>query len=405
MSIKNAEIIVDIVKSGIKDKSEKLGVELEYTLTYEDKSQVKYDDEFGQKWLMNALRDEYEDDILDEEGHLIGVAGKRDTLTLEPAGQFELSAGPFVDVEDAYACFEHLINRINALVNPHGIVLNALGYHPKCKAEDLKIIPKVRYHLMNEYFQKFSPLGIRMMRGTGSTQVSIDYHSVDDCLNKFRIAFCCSPIFALLCDNTAIFEGKPRTHSLMRTEVWEDCDKSRCGIVPGALSSDFTLEDYAEYVLNTPQMFETIQGKQVVSGRKLKEIYEDKTMTEAQAVAGMSQLFNDVRLKNFIEIRPADALPLPYAMAYVALIKGLFYGKDSLNKLQEIFVDVVKDEQYESAKQELMKSGYDAEIYGKSAQFYADKLIETAKEGLTDKDVKYLAPFEKLVAEKRTLAD
>lgn len=405
MLSQNAEIIVDIVKSGIKDKSEKLGVELEYTLTYEDNSQVKYDDEFGQKWLMNALRDEYEDDILDEEDHLIGVAGRRDTLTLEPAGQFELSAGPFVDVADAYACFEHLINRINELVNPHGIVLNALGYHPKCMAEDLKIIPKVRYQLMNEYFMKFSPLGIRMMRATGSTQVSIDYHSVDDCLNKLRLAFCCSPIFALLCDNTAIFEGKPHTHRLMRTEVWEDCDKSRCGIVPSVLSSDFTIEDYAEYVLNAPQMFETVQGKQIVSGRKLKEIYADKTMTEAEAVAGMSQLFNDVRLKNFIEIRPADALPLPYAMAYVALIKGLFYGKDSLNKLQEIFVDVNKDEQYESAKQELMKSGYDAEIYGNSAKYFADKLIEIANSGLTGEDVKYLAPFEELVTGRKTLAD
>lgn len=405
MLSQNAEIIVDIVKSGIKDKSEKLGVELEYTLTYENNSQVKYEDEFGQKWLMNALRDEYEDDILDEEDHLIGVAGKRDTLTLEPAGQFELSAGPFVDVADAYACFEHLINRINELVNPHGIVLNALGYHPKCMAEDLKIIPKVRYQLMNEYFMKFSPLGIRMMRATGSTQVSIDYHSVDDCLNKLRLAFCCSPIFALLCDNTAIFEGRPRTHRLMRTEVWEDCDKSRCGIVPGVLSSDFTIEDYAEYVLNAPQMFETVQGKQVVSGRKLKEIYADKTMTEAEAVAGMSQLFNDVRLKNFIEIRPADALPLPYAMAYVALIKGLFYGKDSLNKLQELFIDVDKDEQYESAKQELMKSGYDAEIFGNSAKYFADKLIEITKAGLIGEDVKYLSPFEKLVADRKTLAD
>lgn len=401
----NAEIIVDIVKSGIKNTSEKLGVELEYTLTYEDNSQVKYDDEFGQKWLMNALRDEYKNDILDEEGHLIGVAGKRDTLTLEPAGQFELSAGPFVDIADAYACFEHLIYRINALVNPHGIVLNALGYHPKCKAEDLKIIPKVRYHLMNEYFQRFSPLGIRMMRGTGSTQVSIDYHSVDDCLNKFRLAFCCSPIFALMCDNTAIFEGKPRTHKLMRTEAWEDCDKSRCGIVPGVLSADFTLEDYAEYVLNAPQMFETVDGVQKVSGRRLKDIFAEKTMSDAEAVAGMSQLFNDVRLKNFIEIRPADALPLRYAIAYVAFIKGLFYGKDSLSKLQEIFINVNKDEQYESAKQELMKFGYDAEIYGKSAKFYADKLIEIAKAGLCASDVEYLAPLEKLVAERKTLAD
>lgn len=405
MTNNNAQQIIDVVLSGIKETSEKLGVELEYTLTYENLDQVKYDDEFGQKWLMNALRDEYEDDILDEEGHLIGVAGKRDTLTLEPAGQFELSAGPFVNVREAESCFKHLIERINTLVNPHGIVLNALGYHPKVKAEDLVIIPKVRYQLMNEYFHKFSPLGIRMMRGTGSTQVSIDYHSVDDCLTKLRLAFACSPIFALICDNTRIFEGKPRTHRLMRTEVWQDCDKSRCGIVPGVLSRNFTLENYANYVLQAPQMFETINGKQVVSGRRLDEIFADKQMTTDEAVAGMSQLFNDVRLKNFIEIRPADALPLPYAMAYVALIKGVFYGKDSLSKMQELFKDVSADSQYEEAKANLMEHGYEAEVYGKPASYFADELMQIAKTGLSPEDAKYLNPLAELVANRKTLAD
>ena len=34
--------------------------------------------------------------------------------------------------------------------------------------------------------------------------------------------------------------------------------------------------------------------------------------------------FPDVRLKKYIEIRPADSMPIKYVLAYATLIKGIF---------------------------------------------------------------------------------
>lgn len=68
-----------------------------------------------------------------------------------------------------------------------------------------------------------------------------------------RIAYALTPILSLICDNSPVFEGKPRPHKLMRTDIWLHTDGDRCGLVPGALSSGFTFEDYAEYVLDTPR--------------------------------------------------------------------------------------------------------------------------------------------------------
>ena len=186
--------LVKFYKSGIKEDQHALGVELEYTLVKNSGEQVKYNDEFGELWLMKQIMDEYPIEMLDEEGHLIGVRNDRDSITLEPCGQFELSAGPFNEIEEVRRTFMSFITKISKLVVPHDIFLHALGYHPSKRAEDLEIIPKVRYGLMNEYFLKYSPLGIRMMRATGSTQVSIDYDSEQDCLRKLRLAFLCTPI-------------------------------------------------------------------------------------------------------------------------------------------------------------------------------------------------------------------
>ncbi len=47
--------------------------------------------------------------------------------------------------------------------------------------------------------------------------------------------------------------------------------------------------------------------------------------------------FPDVRLKTYLEIRPADSMPIPYVIAYAALIKGLFYNEGNLRQLEALF--------------------------------------------------------------------
>ena len=403
---KHVEQMVDFYRSGIKQKSQKLGVELEYTLVYNDDTQVKYADAFGQRWIMETLAGDYPTPLLDEAGNLIGVRNERDSITLEPAGQFELSAGPFETLDEVKQTFEEFVDNVIAITSQHGIIVKPIGYHPKLKAEELELIPKVRYALMNEYFLKNSPKGIRMMRSTGSTQVSIDYSSEADCVKKLRAAYLLSPLFALLTDNTPVFEGAPRTRHLMRTKVWEDCDSRRCGLVPGVLSDDFTFEKYAWHVLNTRAMFEMDDDNKAghLTEKTTSEVFGERDIDFNDCANASSHLFNDVRLKNFIEIRPADALPLAEAVAYVALIKGIFYCDSALDEMLD-FLGKQGENDFLAAKTALEMGGFDGEAYGKSASQVCEKMIQTAKTGLSENETDYLAPLEKIVEARQTLAD
>ncbi len=76
------------------------------------------------------------------------------------------------------------------------------------------------------------------------------------------------------------------------------------------------------------------------SERTFGEIYAERTMTRAEVEHAVSMFFNDVRLKTYIEIRPADAMPVPYVVAYAALIKGLFYHAENLDALDGLFEGV-----------------------------------------------------------------
>ena len=401
----NINAIVDFFTSGIKSSASCLGIELEHTLVRQNGSPVSYSEKHGAAWLLGQLKDDaYPQASYDADGDILGVAAQGQAVTIEPAAQVELSAGPFTDLADARACFDSFEDKLSRLLEPEGIKVLTVGYHPTARAKDLELIPKRRYKLMNAYLGSISPFGVRMMRGSASTQISIDYTSTQDCLRKLRLAFSLTPLLSLICDNSPVFEGKPRAHELVRTEIWKYCDPDRCGVIPGIMNPSFSLEDYASYILDTPAILvNNADGSAQGDARSFGEIYADKPMTRAEVEHACSMFFTDVRLKTYIEIRPADAMPVPYVIAYAALIKGLFYSEASLEKLEELLGGVT-EEDIAQAKETLMGRGYDATIYDRPVADLADKIIEISTQALDDDDARALAPLADLVAARTTLA-
>ena len=321
----NIDAIVAYFESGITPAGTagELGIELEHTLVHDDMSPVAYSGPYGVEWLLGQLEAEFPRTTRDPEGDLLGVARPGEAVTIEPAAQVELSAGPFASLEDARATFERFERTLDDVLAPHSERALTVGYHPSAKALDLELIPKRRYKFMNLYLGEKGPFGPRMMRGSASTQVSIDYWSTADCLRKLRLAFALVPLFSLVCDNAPVFEGAPRTHELVRTEIWRYCDPDRCGLVPGVMDPGFDLRRYAEYLLDTPAILIPCRKEQwCYSERTFGEIYAERTMTRAEVEHAVSMFFNDVRLKTYIEIRPADAMPVPYVVAYAVLPRG-----------------------------------------------------------------------------------
>ncbi|MFR1638872.1 MAG: glutamate-cysteine ligase family protein [Eggerthellaceae bacterium] len=137
------------------------------------------------------------------------------------------------------------------MLEPAGEKALAIGYHPSATARSLELIPKRRYQFMDLYLGERDIYGPCMMRGSASTQVSIDYTSTADCLRKLRLAFALVPVLSLICDNAPVFEGAKRERKLVRTAIWQHVDEDRCGLVPDVLDPDFDLRRYAAYILDT----------------------------------------------------------------------------------------------------------------------------------------------------------
>ena len=402
---RNVDAIAAFIESGCIAGEGALGIELEHIIVREDGSPVNYSGEDGIQSVLEVLRGDYPQATYDAEGDLLGVARPGEAVTIEPAAQVELSAGPFHELASAKTCFERFEEKLCSVLAPkHGKLAKA-GYHPTARATSLELIPKQRYEYMNRYLGAVSPFGPCMMRGSASTQVSIDYASIGDCIRKYRVASMLTPILSLICDNSPIFEGAPRTHRMVRTEIWQHCDPERCGIVPGAVEDGFSLRDYARFVYDTPAILVPDgQGGWREDSRRFSEIYATRPMDRADIEHALSMVFPDVRLKTYLEVRPADAMPVPYVVAYAALVKGIFYCEESLTRVERLIGGITTSD-VERAKNSLQELGYAGEVYGKPAAEFADEVIAAARAGLSESEQGFLEPLEKLIAARTTLAD
>ena len=404
---RNKAIIRSILESGCSSTSKRLGIELEHILVDNTGDPLSYSQPDGVRDVLEALSARYPNTTV-HDGDLLGVARPGMSVTIEPAAQLELSAGPFGSIDEANRVFNEFEADVHAALTPVDGRALTIGYDPVNRAANKELIPKARYDFMNTYLSSISPWGPRMMRGSASTQISIDYASEEDCMTKARVACVLAPLFALMCDNTPYFEGTRRPHPMMRTEIWRYCDPDRCNTVPGMLDDGFGFDAYADYILDVPAIVVLDeQGEARYDTRTFGEIYAHTPMNRQEAEHALSMVFPDVRLKTYVEIRPADAMPIPYVMAYAALVKGLFYCEDSLNALA-VSCAGIREGDVEDAKTALMKRGYRAFVYDRDAGEMCEELVELARRGLLqiaphEKD--YLKPLAELVRNRTTLAD
>lgn len=382
--------IAEYIAAGEKT-SAGIGVELEHFIVRKDGTHVSYHG--GVKNILADLSEFYtgKDYSGDE---LAALYGDDASITIEPAGQIEISIKPCAEISEILDIYNRFINRIKPILKKYDFDIVNLGYSPKSRAADMELIPKKRYEFMNRYFRTSGRYGINMMRATASMQCSIDYSDENDCRRKMQLAYALAPIFALITDNAPIFEGEKAPSRMMRTVIWNSVDNDRCGVVPNVFDDDFGYMKYAEYIYNSPAILILENGIPKYTGaKKICDIYKDKELNNEETEHLLSMFFPDIRLKQYIEIRPADCMKKEYAMGYAALIKAVFIKSD-IPRIK------LTPEDVEAAKDELIRNGYDGIIYGIPVKKIINAMFEKAFEVLGD-EAKYLEPLYNKVNERQ----
>ena len=360
-----------------KDCRSRLGVEVEHFIVDPFRqAAVPYSGDRGVRQILTRLMERYPGAMVLQDDDFFGFSVPEFTVTLEPAAQIEISIAPSESVRRIGEIYSNFYDQLDS-------VLAGL------------MIPKKRYDLMNAWFRTSGTGGMEMMRGTASLQVSIDYASEEDFRNKIRAAYFYSPVLKMLCDNSIAFQGQSLEMNLKRTDIWRRTDPARCGLQPEVFSGSCTFADYADFIGRMPPIFLKRDGQVLPTGsRTVAELYQGRQLQEDEIIHVLSMAFPDVRLKQFLELRFADSVPLPFVKAYAALVKGLLYSEAGIASAAERIRDLrISEDTIRQAEDSLMAEGWGAKVYGRPASELAEECLQLAERQLPDEEKIFLEPF------------
>lgn len=275
-----------------------------------------------------------------ESGKTIGLIKNGASITLEPGGQFELSGGNFKTVHETFRETKSHFDELNTICQAYGFFSLPMGFDPLTRREDVPWMPKERYRWMKKHMPAKGKLGLEMMTYTASVQVNLDYASEADMVKKVRVSQALQPVVTAIFANSPFSGGKPNGYLSYRAHIWDHTDPDRCGFLPFIFDKDFGFERWVDYLLDVPMYFISRNGnylpankitfREFLKGKhKLKPVMEDWDIH-------VSTVFPDIRLKQFIEIRGADAACITHIAALSALWVGLLYDDQSLNEAYEL---------------------------------------------------------------------
>lgn len=380
--------LTDFLRGGEKPPARwRVGTEHEKIgLSESDHAPIPYDGDRGIRAVLErvAERDDWEPGL--EAGNVIELRKDGASITLEPGGQLELSGAPLRTIHETCDEFQTHLALMKEVCAPLGIVWLGLGMHPLHPVSALPVMPKARYEIMRAYLPQRGSLALEMMFATATVQANFDYASENDMIAKLRTALAVQPLISAIFANSSLAEGKPNGFISRRLHTWEHTDPDRCGMLDFAFQPDFGYERYVDWALDVPMFFVVREGRYLpAEGRTFRQFLE-RGLGHYRATLGdfdrhLTTLFPDVRLKRFIEVRGADAVPPGLTCSLPALWKGLFYDAGALDAAFEM-VRGWTPAAVEAGLADVTRRGLSAELAGRSVAEWMAEVTDLAAVGL-----------------------
>ena len=367
-----------------------------------------YDEPGGIRDILLSLR-EFGWEPVEEGGKVIAMRGDDGTVSLEPAGQLELSGAPLENLHETCAETGRHLDQVKQVGERFGVGFLGLGMWPDKTREDLPIMPKGRHDIM-----------LRHMR-TCTIQVNLDYSSEADMAHKFRTSLALQPLATALFANSPFTEGKPNGYLSYRSHIWSDTDPHRTGMLPFVFEDGFGYERWVDYMLDVPMYFVFRDGKYIdAAGLSFRDFLDGKLSvlpgekpTQSDWWDHLSTAFPEVRLKSFLEMRGADGGPWSRICALPAFWVGLLYEQSSLDAAWDLVKDWTVEER-EDLRNAVPKLALDAPIPGGGTlRDLARQVLPIARSGLAkrarlnssgDNETGFLETLDEIVASGRVPA-
>jgi glutamate--cysteine ligase len=353
--IRGRDQLVEYVASGEKPIADwRIGTEHEkFGFRLDDLRPPTWEGERGIGVLLEGMT-RFGWERVEEHGKLIALLRGSASVTLEPAGQLELSGAPLETIHDTCCEVACHLQEVKTVADEIGVGFLGMGFQPKWRRDEMPWMPKGRYKIMREYMPKVGSLGLDMMTRTCTVQVNLDYSSEADMVKKFRVALALQPVATALFADSPFTEGKPNGYQSYRSHIWTDTDPDRTGMLDFVFEDGFGYERYVDYLLDVPMYFSYRDGEYVdLAGKSFRKFLVGDLAELPGVKANLrdwadhsTTAFPEVRLKKYLEMRGADGGPWNRLCALPAFWVGLLYDQTALDAAWDLVRDFTREERH-----------------------------------------------------------
>jgi len=389
--IENRQELIDYLASGCKPPEQwRIGTEHEkFAYHLKDLKPLEYEGDAGVRALLDAMMKFGWEAVMEGNNVIALTDDTGASISLEPAGQLELSGAPLETVHETCSEVTRHLQQVKAIAREMEIGFLGLGYHPKWPNADMPWMPKGRYKIMREYMPKVGSMGLDMMKSTCTVQVNLDFCSEPMMVKMFRVSLALQPIATALWANSPFKEGQPTGYLSYRSHCWTDTDPDRCGTLPFVYEEGFGFERYVDYILDVPMYFVYRDGQYIdAAGLSFQDFLDGNLSVlpgEKPTIKDfedhLSTAFPEVRLKKFLEMRGADGGPWARLCALPAFWVGLLYDPESLSQALDYISDWTQEER-DGLRDNVPKHALNTPFRGKTVRDIALDVLEISHAGL-----------------------
>lgn len=429
LPIENAVHLVDVLARGGKPSSDwRIGTEHEkfgFVRPAQTSDHVPYASPAYRPHGIEALLEAFHGDGDDwqeirDQGNLIGLKGVAAeagcSLSLEPAGQFELSGAPLADLHQTRTEMDAHFESTRRLAEPLGLGFAPIGFQPLWPREQMPWMPKSRYTIMRNYMPKVGSLGLDMMTRTCTVQVNLDFSDEADMVRKMQVGLALQPLATAFFANSPFANGRPTGLLSNRANVWTDTDNTRSGMPDCVFQPGFGFEAYVNWALDVPMYFIVREGRILdVAGASFRDwlagrgagVLADYRPTIGDFEDHLTTLFPDVRLKQFLEMRGADAGAPELMLAQSAFWVGLLYDSSALDAAWALVTEEPW-ESYRALRAIVPQRAMNAPFASGGLRALGQRVLAIAEYGLKQRGLgeeQYLAPLQTIAEGGPTQAE
>lgn len=299
-------------------------------------------------------------------------------LTFEPGGQLELCTTPCESVSGLAREASSILAQLRCAAGEVGIDLLSVGIDP---VNDITRVPlqlkSERYVAMTQYFDSIGPSGVRMMRQTAATQVSVDAGQTPE--TRWRLLSDMTPYLTAIFANSSRYAGVESGYRSFRAQCWRSLDVSRTGVpypeLPGC-------EAYTRFALEALDM---TRREDDGTYRAFGDWMCKGESTAAQWANHLTTLFPEVRPRGHLEVRSIDALPPEELLCPLVLIAGLTYNAQAAAEARDLLL---------SADEHILTMAARCGLYDSDIASVATELVQIGLRGAARLGERFVAAAE-----------